>query len=500
VVVSISAVLFFSFLAFPSTASRQNPFLIKGIEEYKDESYEEAIELLKEARKADPHSSAAAFFLGLAYKQVIDYPNALKHLQDAVTLHPRIKEAAVELIDVALQLKKVGLAKKWIEVAEREKIYPAKIAFLKGIALRKEGKNMEAIESFKRAMSLDRTLMQAAEFQIALCYLSERKLKAAKERFQAAVLFDPRSDLASYARRYQDLVEERMFIERPLRVTLGAFGQYDTNVVLQPIETALAPDITDAESRVLTTTLRADYVPILEGPWLFNAQYAFYGSFHDKFSTTHDVISNGIYIAPGYNFGRYALNIAANYNHALVRDPSYKKYLSYLSVGPLFRVLVHQNHLLEFFSGYVSQEYYPSPLTPEEDRDSEGLSAYVSWIWSFGKEGFFNLRYDYTNDNTDGVNWENEGHRFSANVTIPLTPKFKLQLGGQAFMQDFKNTHTFFEVKREDSVYRGSVGLTWEFYRNTDLVLQYATTRADSNMAIYDYERDLYTAGIEYRF
>ena len=71
-------------------------------------------------------------------------------------------------------------------MAEQEGIYPAKIAFLKGLAPKKQGKNNEAIKSFKRAMELDGTPAQGSEFQIALCPFDERKLKEVKGRFQAA--------------------------------------------------------------------------------------------------------------------------------------------------------------------------------------------------------------------------------------------------------------------------------------------------------------------------
>lgn len=497
---AVCEVLFLSFLAFPSFALAQSDALMQGIDQYKDENYEEAIPLLLNARKEEPRSSLAAFFLGLAYKQVLDYPNAFVHLQDAVTLHPRIKEALVELIEVALQLNKLEAANEWIQIAEKEEIFTARIAFLKGLALKKEGKNMEAISSFERAMATDETLAQAAEVQIAMCYLEERKLKAAKETFQAAVLLDPTSDLAAYARQYQDLVEDRIYIERPLRVTLGAYGQYDTNVVLLPNERAFAPGITDEESAVLTTTARVDYVPVFKGPWLFNAQYAFLGSFYENYSTSHNYISNGIYVTPGYNFGRYALNLAVNYNHYLVRDPSYKQYLDYVYAGPLLRFLLNRAQVLELFSGYVHQEYDEPPLIPQEDRDSDGFYGYLGWIWLYAKGAFFSVRYEFSTDNTDGIHWENDGHRLLANIAIPVVGKLKFQITGQAFFQRFKNTNTIFGVKREDDVYRGSLGLTWEFYKNTTLVLQVNATRANSNIPIYDYDREVYTAGIEYRF
>lgn len=488
-------------IVLPGSANCQNvePLIQQGLEQYKQENYEEAIDVLIEARRQDPGSSTAAFFLGLAYKQVMDYPKALKHLQDAVALIPRIKTAVIELADISLQLGKIEEARKWIEVAEEEKIFPARTAFLKGLLLQKEGKNLEAIKSFENAVSLDEALAQSAQFQIAICYMKEKKLEAARDRFRAAVLFDPQSDLGSFARQYQDLVENRMFLERPFRFTLGLFGQYDTNMVLKPSESALAPGVTNEKSRVMNTTFRVNYVPILKGPWLFNAQYAFISSLHQKNTHSHDFVGNSISIYPGYNFGRFALNLAAVYSSTMVRDPSYKKYVDSFSVGPLCRILLNQNNILELFAAYNVDEYKP-PLTSVDDRDSEGLDTYISWIWLFQNNAFLNLKYEFIDQNTDGANWENNGHKISLNTSMPIFDKVSLQVSGQGYLQDFKYTNATFNTKREDDVYTGSIGFTWEFIKHANLVVQYSKTRANSNIGIYDYKRDLYTAGVEYRF
>ena len=228
----ISFLLFFAFVIIPSQAfCQESASLKKGIEQYKDESFEEAIETLLKARQEDPGSSAAAFFLGLAYKQTMDYTSAFNQIKDAVTLTPRIKEALVELVDLSIQLDKLDEAKKWIDVAERENIAPARIAFLKGLALSKGGQNMEAVVAFEKAKSLDEKIKQTADFQIALSFLRENELKKAKESFQSAILHDPQSDLSGFARQYSDMVGKRLFLERPFRFTLGVTGQYDNNML-----------------------------------------------------------------------------------------------------------------------------------------------------------------------------------------------------------------------------------------------------------------------------
>lgn len=496
--------LFLSFVVLPTSAFCDSVLLQEGIDLYKQEKFEESVETLTKEREQNPKSSSAAFFLGLAYKQMGQYKKATKNLRDAVTLTPRIKDALVELVEVLYRRpteKNIEEAFDWIDLAEEENIFPAKIAFLKGLILQHQGKNTEAIEAFNTAKSLDPSLSQSAEFQTAISYLKDKDLHKAKESFQAAIQFNPQSDLGGFARQYHDLVEKRIELEKPVRLTLGLYQQYDSNVVLSPVDSGAAPNITDEESWVTNTTFRLDYVPTLKGPWLFNAQYAAFASFHEDFATSHDVISNNFYAAPGYNFGRYALNFAANYNNVLVRDPNQEKYLDYFSAGPLLRMLIKKDQLLELFASYDLKEYADPPINNDpEDRDSEGFRSYISWIWTFKKGAFFNLKYEYTNSGADGQNWGHQGHNFTLNTAIPIREDLKFQASAQVFKQNYENIHTTFGVKRDDDKYQGTLGLTWEFRKNTNLIVQFTPVRQESNISIYDYKREMYTAGIEYRF
>lgn len=479
----------------------QNPTTLqKGIFLYKDESYEEAIEALSKARQEDPKSSIAAFFLGLAYKQTMDFENAVKHFRDAVTLAPKIKEALLELIDVSLQLNNLPEAEKWISVAEEQGFLPARIAFLKGQLLSKEGKNMEAVESFEIAKLIDPSLSQAADVQIALAYLKERKLEKARERFQSAMVYDPQSDLAGFARQYQDMVAKRIFLERPLRFTLGLISQYDTNMLCKWTDESYSWTGGEEKSWVGNSSFRASYIPIFNSPWLFNAQYGLMSSLHQKNTHTHDTIANSIAMTPGYNFGMFSINLSINGSYIYLRQPDYKKYMESAGYGPLFRAALSQNHMLELFVGNTWNEYLNGPLTPEEDRDSKDLNAYISWVWIFLQDAFFNLRYEYIEQDTDGIYWDNNGHKLSMNMIIPLMDRLKFQVNGQTFRQEYQNRHTVFNVTREDDIHTYSGGFTLDLFENATIIAQYTRTRADSNIWAYDYEKDVYSLGVEYRF
>jgi hypothetical protein len=271
-------------------------------------------------------------------------------------------------------------------------------------------------------------------------------------------------------------------------------------MVLKPEEQSFAAGITNEGSGVLNTSFRLNYTPFLKSRWLFSAQYALGLSTHDKNRFTHDSISNSIFITPGYSFGRYAIYLATSYNHAFVRNPDFKEYSGTFSTGPLLRMAVKDRQLLEIFSGYSDSEYFRPALAPEEERDARGCKSYISYLWLF-KEGYFlNLRFMSDIMDTDGRNWDNSMLGLSANYAMPLYKDIKLQLSGQISDQEFKNLHTVFDKKREDKIYSMSGGFSWNWERDATIVIQYSRMRTDSNVAIYDYKRNIYSLGMEYRF
>ena len=499
------------FFFLPYAFCQTSPGLQEGIRQYQAENYEEAIEVLTKTRKQDPASSMAAFFLGMAYKQANDIPAAEPHLKDAAELTPPVREAPVELIDVYYREGRLDEAKKWVAVAESNNIFPAKISFLKGMIAVSEGQYQQAIDAFENAKKLDPAYTQSADLQIGVCYMNLRKYDMAKMRFQTAITQDPLSDLGSFARRYQDLVEERSFIERPLRVTIGALGQYDTNILSEPTwnetwfkKTGIDFWNRDEKSFKLLTTARLDYIPILTGPFTFNASYATAAGFQEKYATNYDLWANTISANPGVTFGRFQINLAGNYTHVMKRNPSYTRYSENYSIGPLLRFLAAQNHIIELSTAYAGKNYFETVTQPELwDQSSTGLDSYLSWYWMFGNGGgLLNLKYGFNHDTARGAYFDSQGHRFTANFMSPRYWKLRAQVGGEIYLQNYKNANaTYDNTKRSDQTYTIMAGLYWDINRHLTIIApQYVKTRVFSNIFMYDYDRDVYSIGFELRF
>jgi tetratricopeptide (TPR) repeat protein len=109
-----------------------------GIKQYQSENYEEAIDILEKVKAREPQSSMAAYFLGMSYKQTMNYDKAAANLAASLKLKPAVKEALVEYVSVLFQLDKLSEAKDWIKVARQQNIDPANIAFLEGMVLSRE--------------------------------------------------------------------------------------------------------------------------------------------------------------------------------------------------------------------------------------------------------------------------------------------------------------------------------------------------------------------------
>lgn len=475
----------------------------KGIAEFNQENYEEAIQWLTESRDQDPESPLAAYMLGLSHKKAMNYEKAVLHLTDAVRLKPHIKEALVELIDCHLLLsgpEDLKKAAQWIGVAETEGIFQGQVAFLKGRLLKKTGASDEAVSAFETAKTLNPDLARTADFEIAMIRIEQNKLNDAGILLEKVMEKDPESDLSVFARNYHRMVEDRLFFERPWRFTLTALGQYDTNMVLKPTDSSAAESVTDEEGFAGTGSIRVEYVPEIEGPLMFYARYSGLINVHENHSRTHDLIGNSLKVQPGYSWGNVSAHLNFQADHYLRRNPDYEGYLTQLTAGPQARLFLSDAHILEVSGGYRNKQYDESPELSEENRDADGLNASLNWIWRINNDWFFNAQYEFSREDARGVNWENSGHRFSMSTAYAFTDSIRMQLGLDSLLQFYDEPHTVFDRKREDHTNMGTAGLIWDLNRHFSLLFQYSRIRCNSNIGIYDYTRDLVSAGFELRY
>jgi tetratricopeptide (TPR) repeat protein len=505
----------FVLTSFVGSAGAQSQFEM-GMKEFRDENYEEALTYFLEARKAEPTSSTVAFYTGLTYKIMEQYKEAIPYLRDAVTFTPRIKEALVELIDVLYQTDNIKEAKEWVDVGEKEGIQPGRIQFLKGLVYLKDKQYPEAIAGFEKAKELDPSLAQLAEFQIASANMQSGQYKEAQNRFKRAVSVDPTTDMATMARDYDKALAEKFERERPWRFSVGLGYKYDTNLVAKPAGGPVADAISNESDYAANMTARISYTfPFsFKTPYNLTIQYSINA---DRYMQRDDynTMTNTLSFIPGYNFEKFSISVPITilYNW-LQREKgtdftqsaswySDTKYMRYYSVMPTLRYMLTQNSIAEFSIGYTEKYYFIAPLTAPEERDGRLYNASIGYTYFFyDGRGFVNLKYTYAQDNTIGDNWANKEHRLGMSLLYPLWWKpLKLQVSSEAaFTQYIFPNATFDGMTRRNDTYNTSFGLVYELGKSTDITAQYTYIRDKSNISTYDYTREIFSLGIEYRY
>ncbi len=496
------AVIYLLFTIFISSGlagnlSAAEDFLEMGIAEFKGENYEEALEFLIKAREQQPASSMAAYYLGLTYKQMGNYKESAKQLIDAIRLIPPVEDAYPELVRVLYNRNELHEAKDWIAKAEKQGIALGCITFLKGLVLLKEGKNAEAIHAFKRAKEIDPSLSQASDLQMAMIYAKQRRFAQAKQSLSAVISMNPTSEAADFAKEYEDAFTRGLKTYKPWWATAGISYRYDDNVVLKPSTAIPGVLITGQRDSSVITTLGFGFTPLLSEPWSFNAQYYFYADTHFS-QHKADLLYQTVSLTPGYQFPNGAITLPVAYSHVWL-DGS--QYMAAAVAKPTVSFMFLPNHIGQFSVQYARREMLKPPVNENEDRDANVYLLSPGYIYSFsGGKGIFNLKYEFSRDEAEGRNWENTGNRISMGLLMPVMNRLSLTFLGDVCLQHYDHTHTLYGVRRRDKTYLGSAGIVYEILKNFSLNLQYSHTRADSNIAVYDYKRNEYTIGAQYTF
>jgi len=492
--------LFFGALAcvFITRLALADSALEKGIQAHLRENYDEAAALLKKARVEDPGSTRAAYYLGLTYKRLQRYAEAKTQLEEAVTKTPKIKEALLELIETLYQLNKLDEAKKWIAVAEEEGIRPAQAAFLKGLALSKEGNNLEAVEAFKKAKELDTALAQSADYQIGVAYLKDKHFDDAKKAFQEVIVLDPNSDVGAYANEYVKAIERRgQEGGRPFHLSAGFFEEYDDNVILKPGDVTSVGVIGSAADWREVVTLDTDYTHRFSDVLSVKLQYDFYYANQHELDA-FDLHSHTFDFTPSYSLNDWILSAPVQYNYTWVDGDDF---LWTLTENPLANFKINDNQLGQIGVKLQNKSFLHAPTKPDEDRDAFRVAPGASWFMFFlENKGFLGLRYEFDYEDTDGKNWEYLGNRANVSTQLPVADHLKLTVAGDIYLQDFQNTHTLFNVKRNDDTYTLSAMLGYEIVKSLELQLRYTYVKHDSNIAIYEYDRNIYSTGVTWKF
>jgi tetratricopeptide (TPR) repeat protein len=465
----------------------------QGQEHYVKGEYEEALQSFLRAVETDPENAEIHYRIGLTYQGMRDYPKAEQSFKRAVEIDPSMGDAWSHLGEMLYRKGSHEEARQALDKARANGARPAYTAYITGLVLMELGKYDEAIAALQTSQKTDPAFRQKATYAIGMVYSRKNDKKAAEKAFREAIAINPRSVVGVYADfglQYLHKPQRRLW-----HLDLSYSFQYDDNVILNPGGISALP--TDQNDFKHVFNLHAGYKPETSGSLGFRADANYYKSLHHKLSHM-DIDGFGLSMTPSYSTDAATFSLEGRLDYYLVGRNHYLNiYSIYPSIG--FDIGNNQHGIL---NGVVQKKnFFNQALNiAAEDRDATNISAgYMHYVYVQNQQGYVGLGYAFDYENTRGANWDYNGHRIIASVLYPFGNGFGFRFNGDYYLQKYRNIHTLFGLKRDDKILTLSPVLTYDMNWAT-LQLQYAYVRANSNIGIYDYSRNIVGVGFEFSY
>ncbi|MGE0156243.1 MAG: tetratricopeptide repeat protein [Geobacter sp.] len=476
-----------------STFAAAQPTTQQAVAEYDRENYEEALAMLQSARQDEGGSALNDYYTGLALKQTGDEAGAVASLTAALQGPQPKKDAVVDLVSLLINLDRTEDAWKWVTWAEREQVRPKDMAYLKGLLQFKQRNYPEAIAAFEAARTGAPEVEQQVDLQIALAYARDGKTTKARENLKAIVTRYPGSDAATFASEYDQRIST-LVPPKPWHLYAGIGYLYDDNVTLKSRVPGGSFDTRKREDSGITEHLRLEYDTPLDEQWSANLQYALQNNNYFR-RHEYDMLVHGLTATLINRNENGMLALPFNLSHATL---DYHNYSLQASLKPTFTVPFSQRQLGQLSLGYTYRDMFDGDDNgPANDRTASIVNLQLGYIFLFAEgRGLLNLRSEGFHEGARGEEWRNNGLRIGADLLAPLTDSTKLILTAESTWQDYTDSSS----DREDTTLLASATLNQRITPNIYVNLQYFYTREISNVALYDYRRNVVMTGIEFRY
>jgi Flp pilus assembly protein TadD len=346
------------FLCFGVPATASATALEDAIAQYRAENYEEALEILQTIPESGQHGSVAAFYLGLTYKQTGELRKAATFLERSLRLTPRVNDAYTELTDVLLALGDTEKAARILDEAEGAGIRSGALMFLRGIMLARQGNTDDARQAFAGAKAMDPRLGPRADMQQAMLDVAEHRYTSARQTLQAIANVSPGTELAEFARQYDTALANLVARYKAWRFTAGLQYQYDDNVILKPTDDVPGGISSRQSDSAMVGTLRAEFSPLIEGPWSFLGQLTATGVWHETINS-RDLTSLSLSLIPGRSLSSATLvTLPVTATHAWLDG---QRYSITLGVRPTLLTTLVPGHLLQAAIGINRRDLIEAP-------------------------------------------------------------------------------------------------------------------------------------------
>jgi Flp pilus assembly protein TadD len=506
----------------------------KGVLKFNQGKYDEARSFFAEALDAKPGDMDATYYLGQSLIRTRRYPDAERVFRALVEAEPSSGKGKLGLAMAQYYQAKYMEALKNLEEAQGLLPNDPLVPYFQGLAHNRLGSYDQATVSLNRAMQLSPELSQEGHYQLGIAEYGRGRFEEAKGQFEAALAAEPASELAQAARVYLtelndpgfaadrrrlDPTQQRTALpqiteKKSWDVLANISGQYDSNVVLLPLGVQ-PPGGTTGISRKddfrTVFTLRGEYRPLQTDTWTVGTAYGFYQSFHRTLHT-FDVQDHTPSVYLQHRYGRFQSRVDYLFDYVTVgREP----FLLSHAIRPVFSVREGQSWFTQLQLGYQNKDFKDDRFALNSTRDGKNWLFGIQQFYHFAENaGVVRVGYVFDTDRTGGgspsiatapsnADWAYTGHRISTGVRIPTVWTVTPDLTFDYYRQNYDNPNSFSpggRTVRKDDILIFTAALSRPISKNVSVGVQYSYTRDNSNVAVFDYVRSVYSLSLSGSF
>jgi hypothetical protein len=210
-----------------------------------------------------------------------------------------------------------------------------------------------------------------------------------------------------------------------------------------------------------------------------------------------DTLFLGLKTGPEVHLDRYKFGLHGLGNY-LTFDR--ERFLRTAGIEVIFRVLLGPNTLLNVSSKHENKKYYQI-----DNRDSLNSNLAVEPVFLFGANRIgVTATVEYEDAKNDIYSYKQAGARLYYERALP----YELVFSGyyEYRYRTFEDLEELFDKKRKDHLHYAGVGLSktiWhpsDFGQNVSVRINYRYTGSDSNIMLYEYDKNVVSASLAYTF
>lgn len=492
-------------------------FVSQAIIDFDDKRYEEALANLRRALELEADHVEALYYTGVIH-MVQRRPAA------AVPFLTRARQKSLTDPSVAFQLGLAYFAQERYDLAEPllEEVFRVNptldgLGYYVGFIRYRKKDYRGALAAFRDGRATDPDIQQLTRFYTALALVPLGLPTQAAAEVEQALRLAPGSPLTAPAERLRDTIMASRARERRLsaEVRLGFF--HDDNVAVVP-EQSSDPTVTQLRAANHRSTgelfgLRADYSwlkhVLPRDDWDSTVGYSFFATYNNElpsFNVTNHLLTAGLTHRRAVGSMPLQAGLQYAWDVLFLNDDEFLQ----RNTVTAFAALVESSlHLTQVFGRYQAKQFNRAPDTARREfRDADNVMFGAVHLLRFSQDAhFLKAGYQWDWEDTVGKNYQYFGHRITAGgqYTLPWRD-LRLKYDFDAHLRDYRHPHSTLPVtdpgstRRKDTEITHAARVEWPMLttclRKDDcvawtLAAEYQRTTATSNIAVFDYTRNV---------